>query len=71
MTLEPELLAAVDKAARQMRTTRSGFTRRALREALDAARTRDLERRQSEGYVLRPVRTGEFDGWEREQVWGD
>jgi metal-responsive CopG/Arc/MetJ family transcriptional regulator len=71
MTLESELVTAVDKAARQIGTTRSGFTRRALREALEHLRTRDLERRQREGYARKPVRKVEFGGWEREQVWGD
>lgn len=71
MTLEPELVAAVDRAARRSGTTRSGFTRSALRQALDRLRDQELERRQRDGYARKPVRKGELDGWESEQVWGD
>jgi len=28
-----------------------------------------LERQHEEGYAQHPVREGEFDGWEPEQVW--
>ncbi len=31
----------------------------------------ELEKKQAEGYARYPVRPGEFDGWENEQVWGD
>jgi len=44
MTLEPELVAEVDSAARRLGTTRSGFARRALRQALERLRMEDLER---------------------------
>jgi metal-responsive CopG/Arc/MetJ family transcriptional regulator len=33
MTLDEDLIARVDRAARRLKTTRSGFTRQALREA--------------------------------------
>ena len=69
MTLDPELVVAVDKAARKLGTTRSGFTRDALREALRRVRERSLEERQREGYRRQPVKRGEFDAWEPEQVW--
>ena len=71
MTLEPELVAQVDRIARRLKTTRSGFTREALRAALNRFRVRELERQQREGYRRRPVRSGEFDAWSREQVWPD
>jgi Arc/MetJ family transcription regulator len=71
MTLDEELLGAVDKAALQMKATRSEFARRALRAALERLRTRELERRHREGYRRAPVRKGEFDAWEREHAWGD
>jgi metal-responsive CopG/Arc/MetJ family transcriptional regulator len=69
MTLDEKLVDAVDKAAKRLGTTRSGFARRALRSALETLRSRELERRDREGYRRKPVRKGEFDGWEREQVW--
>jgi CopG family transcriptional regulator / antitoxin EndoAI len=71
MTLEPALVAQVDRVARRLGLSRSGFTRRALREALERIRIRDLERRHREGYQRKPVRRGEFDGFDREQAWPD
>lgn len=71
MTLDEDLVTAVDRAAKRLGTTRSAFTRDALRMALREVRLRDMERRQREGYAKSPVRKGEFDRWEKEQVWGD
>ncbi len=69
MTLEENLIVAVDKAAKRTGTTRSGFTREALKLALQNLRTRELERKHREGYQKRPVKRGEFSDWEHEQVW--
>ena len=69
MTLDEDLVAQVDRAARKLGTTRSGLTRRALRETLKRLATRELERAHRRGYQRRPVRRGEFDAWESEQVW--
>ena len=63
MTLEPELIARVDRAARRLKTTRSGFTRQALRDAAQK------EERHKRGYAAKPVKRGEFDVWPDEQVW--
>jgi len=71
MTLDDDLVKAVDKAARRLRTSRSEFTRRALREALRALAASELERRHRRGYEGNPVRRGEFSVWEKEQQWGD
>jgi predicted transcriptional regulator len=71
MTLEPELVRAVDRAARKAGTTRSGFTRQALRQALERMEEEELERRHREGYEKKPVQAGEFDTWASEQEWGD
>lgn len=70
MTLEDELVTAVDRAARRLKTTRSAFARDALRSALQRLRLQELERKHREGYAKKPVKRGEFDIWEREQVWG-
>jgi len=70
MTLEEELVAAVDRAARQLRQSRSAFARSALKAALAQLRTQALERRHREGYRRKPVKRGEFDLWEGEQSWG-
>ena len=69
MTLEEDLVARVDRAARKLRTSRSGFTRRALQQALEHLAVLERERRHRRGYETRPVRRGEFDAWEAEQVW--
>jgi predicted transcriptional regulator len=69
MTLDEELLASVDKAAKKLRTTRSAFTRKALREALDRLTISEMERKHRRGYERQPVRKGEFDIWEK--AWPD
>ena len=71
MTLEPELVRAVDRTARRLGVTRSSFTRQALRSALRRLETEELDRRDREGYRRKPVRRGEFDIWLAEQVWPD
>ncbi|MBT7161749.1 MAG: ribbon-helix-helix protein, CopG family, partial [Victivallales bacterium] len=43
MTLDEELVAQVDKAARKLHTSRSGFTREALRRALRDVQAKELE----------------------------
>ena len=69
MTLEEELVAKVDRAARKLGTTRSGFARQALREALRRLDLRRLEDKHRRCYLAKPVRRGEFDVWESEQAW--
>ncbi len=71
MTLDESLVTAVDKAVKRLRTTRSAFAREALRDALARLRSEELDRRHRDGYARKPVRPGEFDAWESEQVWID
>lgn len=71
MTLDEQLLAEVDTAVKQMGTSRSAFTREALRTALAAIKEKALEARHRAGYARNPVEPDEFDGWEHEQVWID
>ncbi|OFW19506.1 MAG: CopG family transcriptional regulator [Acidobacteria bacterium RIFCSPLOWO2_02_FULL_65_29] len=71
MTIEPELVARVDKAARRLGLTRSSFTRRALVAAIEQLHVQELERRHREGYRQKPAHRGEFDAWAAEQVWPD
>jgi Arc/MetJ-type ribon-helix-helix transcriptional regulator len=71
MTLDDSLVDDVDRAVKSMGTTRSAFTRDALRAALMNMKERDLERRHRAGYERNPVEPGEFSDWEDEQVWGD
>ena len=58
MTLDENLIAAVDRVAKKLGTTRSGFTRQALRAAVEKVRAIELERKQSEGYKRKPVKRG-------------
>jgi predicted transcriptional regulator len=71
MTLDPDLVARVDKAARQLGLTRSAFARCALADALERLRQRALEERHRRGYRRKPVSRGEFDVWTSEQSWPD
>ncbi len=60
MTIDEDLIRAVDKAAKRIGTTRSGFTRHALRSALKNEQVRELERKHRQGYTRKPVKKGEF-----------
>lgn len=71
MTLDEDLVEAVDKAARRLGTTRSALTRRALRAALARIRVEELERKHRAGYARTPVKKDEFGIWEGEQAWGE
>jgi metal-responsive CopG/Arc/MetJ family transcriptional regulator len=71
MTLDADLVAAVDRLARRLKTTRSAFARDALREALAKHRVQELEQKHRLGYQKHPVTSDEFDIWQTEQRWGD
>lgn len=60
LTLNEDLVKAVDKVAAELGTTRSGFTREVLRAALVRAKERALEKKHREGYLRKPPRRGEF-----------
>ncbi len=69
ITLDEQLAQEVDRTVKEFGTTRSGFTREALREALTKIERKGLEERQRQGYEKYPVQPGEFDVWDDEQVW--
>jgi metal-responsive CopG/Arc/MetJ family transcriptional regulator len=71
MTLDEDLVKAVDRVSKQLKTSRSAFTRKALREALTRYNLEQLEDKHRRGYELQPVASDEFSVWEAEQVWGD
>lgn len=71
MTLDDDLVEEVDRTAKQLRTNRSAFTRKALREALSRHSIKKLERKHRQGYERQPVAADEFSAWETEQDWGD
>jgi len=71
MTLDENLIDTVDSVAKELRTTRSAFTRAALQRAITRIRMEKLEERHRQGYLNKPVSEGEFNVWEEEQKWGD
>jgi metal-responsive CopG/Arc/MetJ family transcriptional regulator len=71
MTLDDDLVKAVDEIAKQQKTSRSEFTRKALRNALKQFRDEQLEKAHRLGYEQKPIAPKEFDIWEDEQQWGD
>ena len=71
MTLDDDLVQVVDSIAKELQTTRSAFTRDALREAVRQYNARQLELRHQKGYAAHPVNEEEFSIWEDEQNWGD
>lgn len=71
MTLDDDLVEAVDKLVKKLKTTRSAFTRKALREAIKQVNIKTLENRHKKGYEIYPVSKTEFSVWESEQEWGD
>jgi len=71
MTLDEDLVKMVDRVSKQLNTSRSAFTRKALREALARYSHEQLERKHRQGYARHPVTVNEFSVWEAEQAWGD
>jgi metal-responsive CopG/Arc/MetJ family transcriptional regulator len=71
MTLDDELIDQVDQVVKTIKTTRSAFTRDALRLALKQFQTIELEKKHRKGYEQFPVNSEEFQVWEDEQAWDD
>jgi metal-responsive CopG/Arc/MetJ family transcriptional regulator len=71
MTLDEDLVKKVDAIAKELQTTRSAFTRDALREAVQQHNVRRLELKHRKGYAAHPINEEEFSVWEKEQNWGD
>ena len=69
MTLDDALVQEVDHVVKKLGTTRSAFTREALRAALALVARAEMERRHRAGYSRQPVQPDEFSVWEDEQVW--
>jgi len=71
MTLDDDLVKAVDRVSKELCTSRSAFARKALRDALARYMLEQLEHKHRRGYERHPVATNEFSVWETEQAWGD
>ena len=70
MTLDDDLVKAVDRVSKELSTSRSAFTRRALREALVRYKLEQSELKHRRGYERYPATADEFSVWESEQDWG-
>jgi metal-responsive CopG/Arc/MetJ family transcriptional regulator len=71
MTLDDDLVKAVDRVSKELSTSRSAFARKALRDAIARYNLEQLERKHRQGYEQHPVAADEFSVWETEQAWGD
>ncbi|MBN2440517.1 MAG: ribbon-helix-helix protein, CopG family [Spirochaetales bacterium] len=71
MTLDEELIKEIDVEIKKMGTTRSAFTRNALRNFLNYLHNLELEEKHRTGYKNTPAKPNEFDVWEDEHVWTD
>jgi metal-responsive CopG/Arc/MetJ family transcriptional regulator len=71
MTLDDDLVEAVDRLAKKLKTTRSAFARKALREAIKQVNIKSLENKHKRGYERYPAGKTEFSAWESEQEWSD
>jgi metal-responsive CopG/Arc/MetJ family transcriptional regulator len=71
MTLDDDLVKAVDRVSKELRTSRSAFARKALRDALIRHKIKQLERKHRRGYERYPAAADEVSVWETEQAWGE
>lgn len=71
LTMDSELVHRVDERAKRLGTTRSGFTREALRAALERYDEAELEEVHRAGYREQPPLNQEFRIPEGDHAWGD
>ena len=71
MTLDDELVEAVDGVVKRLHTTRSAFARKALKDAIRQVKIDMLEKKHKRGYERHPVGKTEFSVWGPEQEWSD
>jgi metal-responsive CopG/Arc/MetJ family transcriptional regulator len=69
IVLDKELLRATDQAARRMKRNRSALVRDALREHLRRLEIRAKEKRDRQGFSMRPQTAEESLVWEAEAAW--
>ncbi len=71
MTLDNRLVDEVDRVSKEMSTSRSAFTRDALRAFLDSIMVAQQEQQHRRGYETIPADQSSQVDWEDEQQWGD
>lgn len=69
IVLDKKLLAATDRAAKQLRRNRSALVRDALKEHLRRLEVRRTEKRDRLGYSRSPQIPGAAEAWEGDAVW--
>ena len=67
--LDEDLIRAVDREAKRLRSNRSRFIRAALSAYLATTRRRMLDERYRRGYEQKPAARDEFADWEKIQEW--
>jgi metal-responsive CopG/Arc/MetJ family transcriptional regulator len=71
MTLDDDLVKAVDRVSKELHTSRSAFTRKALQDALVRFKVEQPESKHRRGYEQNPIATDAFSVWETEQAWSE
>ena len=69
VVLDKELLRVTDRAAKLVGQNRSAFVRDALRGYIRMLATREMEKRERDGYAKQPQRLDQVRDWEAEAVW--
>lgn len=67
VTINEALLDQIDDQCGSR--NRSAFFRQAAELLLKQAKIKQLEQQDIQGYKRQPIRPGEFDVWQAEQVW--
>ncbi len=70
MTLDEDLVADIDQAAKELATSRSALARDALRAFLAQLQAKKLAEKHRQGYKKHPTTQEIFTEWQEEQVWG-
>jgi len=68
MTLDDNLVKAVDRVSKELCTTRSAFARKALRDALARYSLEQQEQKHRQGYERHPISPDEFLVFEPDRV---
>jgi len=71
VVMDERTLKEADRAARREGVNRSRLIREAVRAHLARLREREMDERHRRAYEEHPVRPGEFDRFDEEQVWPD
>jgi metal-responsive CopG/Arc/MetJ family transcriptional regulator len=71
ITLPEPLLVKIDRAATDLKISRSGFARQAFEETLFRLQLLQMERQDAEAYAQQPQDIEEVTVWKGVQDWGE